>query len=98
MYTNAMTDLSMMGAPPLMQFDESMQNPVQRAPTPQPGSDEQTKQRKTQAKRPYGYGNVAKRVRDMEIMSKSKVAKGAKEPPTVEELQQIVADIRRGLY
>jgi hypothetical protein len=34
----------------------------------------------------------------MENLSRIKLLKGNKQPPTVEELQQIAADIRRGVY
>jgi hypothetical protein len=76
----------------------SMQSPVHRSKTARLVNDDQAKRRGPQAKQPYGYGNVAKRVRDMEIMSKTRVAKDIKEPPTVAELQRIAEDIRRGIY
>jgi hypothetical protein len=34
----------------------------------------------------------------MESLARIRVMKSAKQPPTVEELQQIAADIRRGVY
>jgi hypothetical protein len=41
---------------------------------------------------------VARKIKEMENISKVKLLKGNKQPPTVEELQQIAADIRRGVY
>jgi hypothetical protein len=40
---------------------------------------------------------VAKKIKEMESLAKIKIMK-SKQPPSVEELQQIAADIRRGVY
>ncbi|KAH6866460.1 hypothetical protein BKA58DRAFT_205080 [Alternaria rosae] len=55
-------------------------------------------QRGVPGTRPPKNGKVARKIKEMESLSKIKLLKGNKQPPTVEELQQIAADIRRGVY
>lgn len=59
--------------------------------------DKHPQLRQKDARAPY-HGSVAKKIRDVENLSKITLLKGNKQPPTVEELQQIAADIRRGVY
>jgi hypothetical protein len=62
-----------------------------------PRSESRSRQRSASRTRLPTGGNVAKKIKEMEGLAKIKV-KLAKQPPTVEELQQIAADIRRGVY
>ncbi|USP75908.1 uncharacterized protein yc1106_03182 [Curvularia clavata] len=43
-------------------------------------------------------GSVARRIREMENFSKISLSRGGKQPPTVQQLQRIASDIRRGVY
>jgi hypothetical protein len=63
-----------------------------------PRSESRTRQRSASRSRLPTGGNVAKKMKEMESLAKIKLMKSAKQPPSVEELQQIAADIRRGVY
>jgi hypothetical protein len=62
-----------------------------------PRSESRTRQRSASRTR-LPTGGVAKKIKEMESLAKIRVMRSAKQPPTVEELQQIAADIRRGVY
>jgi hypothetical protein len=72
--------------------------PAQQSTGGKPSLDGHTQQRSVPKARPSNNGIVARKIKDMESLSKIKLLKGNKQPPTVEELQQIAADIRRGIY
>ena len=72
--------------------------PVQQPPSGRPSLDGLPQQRGVSKKRSPNDGIVARKIKEMENLSKIKLLKGNKQPPTVEELQQIAADIRRGVY
>ena len=72
--------------------------PVQQASSSRPSLDGLSQQRNVPKTRPSNDGIVARKIKEMESLSKIKLLKGNKQPPTVEELQQIAADIRRGVY
>jgi hypothetical protein len=69
-----------------------------RAAQDPPRSESRTRQRSASRTRLPTGDNVAKMIKEMESLAKIKMMKSAKQPPTVEELQQIAADIRRGVY
>ena len=62
-----------------------------------PRSELRSRQRSASRTRLPTGGNVAKKIKEMEGLAKIRVMKLAKHPPTVEEVQQIAADIRRGV-
>ncbi|KAL1793508.1 hypothetical protein ACET3X_008490 [Alternaria dauci] len=72
--------------------------PAQQSSGSRPSLDGQPKQRSGPRTRPSDHGNVARKIKEMESRSIIKPMKGNKQPPTVEELQQIAADIRKGVY
>ncbi|KAI2487243.1 hypothetical protein Ptr902_01376 [Pyrenophora tritici-repentis] len=53
---------------------------------------------KDQKLQPFTHGIMVKKTKEVENQSKFKILKGTRQPPTVQELQQIAADIRRGIY
>jgi len=53
---------------------------------------------KDQKIQPFSGGITAKKTKEVESKSKFRILKGTRQPPTVQELQQIAADIRRGVY
>lgn len=72
--------------------------PVQQPSSDRPSLEGQFQPRGVQETRPSNNGIVAKKITDMENLSRIKILKSKKQPPTMEELQQIAADIRRGVY
>ncbi|KAG9196114.1 hypothetical protein G6011_01235 [Alternaria panax] len=71
---------------------------VQQPPSSRRSLDGRQQQRSMPKTRPSNDGIVARKIKEVESLSRIKLLKGDKQPPTVEELQQIAADIRRGLY
>ncbi|KAF1832760.1 hypothetical protein BDW02DRAFT_580937 [Decorospora gaudefroyi] len=63
-----------------------------------PRTSEKIQQWVAKEERPRQEGIVVRKVKEMENTPKTKVLKASKQPPTVEELQQIAADIRKGMY
>jgi len=61
----------------------------------QPSNGKLQKEQKVQ---PLNGGIAAKKTKELEGKSKFRILKGTREPPTVQELQQIAADIKRGVY
>jgi hypothetical protein len=72
--------------------------PAQQPTSSRPSLDGQLQHRNASKTRPSNDGIVARKIKEMENLSRIKLLKGNKQPPTVEELQQIAADIRRGVY
>ncbi|KAH6843928.1 hypothetical protein B0T12DRAFT_457993 [Alternaria alternata] len=72
--------------------------PAQQPTSSRPSLDGQLQHRSASKTRPFNDGIVARKIKEMENLSRIKLLKGNKQPPTVEELQQIAADIRRGVY
>jgi hypothetical protein len=72
--------------------------PAQQSSSGRPSLDRQPKQPSVSKTRPSNNGIVARKMKEMENLSRIRLVKGNQQPPTVEELQQIAADIRRGVY
>ncbi|KAI4640685.1 hypothetical protein J4E93_008275 [Alternaria ventricosa] len=72
--------------------------PAQQPTSGRPSLEGHLQQRGIPKTRPTKNGLVARKIKEMESLSKIKLLKGNKQPPTVEELQQIASDIRRGVY
>ena len=81
-----------------LQKEQKVQPFKEKLPKEQKIQPSNGKLQKEQKVQPFNGGIAAKKTKEVESKSKYRILKGTREPPTVQELQQIAADIKRGVY